>query len=575
MPNMSSTLFKVVTLCLVSFVSAGPHLLSQRDVDPNMAYDPATTKYCTYWFDNYLSSSTCADVMIEYGLTLEKMTRWNPSLKAVNGACTGWTLYRSYCIDAYLEPASTTATRPSTTTTSTTATPSVNWSLLGCYTDDENPRTLANRIPVSGGEEATTIEKCQTTCWSSGYKYAGVEFGGECYCGNAIKNLPLDKAVAAQECNVPCKGNKSQMCGGPSKIHIFEGKGTGTTVPSPTPTADWTLLGCFGDNENPRTLEENGILPGSGSKNSITSCQNTCWERGWKFAGVEYSSECYCGNSIRNELLPKEESDAQCTMACAGNSAQICGGPSRIQVFEGKPKAVSSSTTRTTTTTLSPAITTTKTSTATGPAVTARETWTHLGCYEDFGARTLDTTPTIADPTKMTIEVCQKTCKSLGKTYAGVEFGKECYCGNKIGGDGFNYALTDCNVPCAGNSTQICGGPNKLNIYQYAVLEPTWVTLGCYTDLWSVGKRVLSFDASDLAGKATLTTAKCKSTCAGKGYMYSGTEVGNECWCDNSLRNGGAPASDGSVGCSFKCAGNSSEICGGSDRLSLYYRAPL
>lgn len=38
----------------------------------------------------------------------------------------------------------------------------------------------------------------------------------------------------------------------------------------------------------------------------------------------------------------------------------------------------------------------------------------------------------------------------------------------------------------------------------------------------------------------------------------------------SSFDNGGGPAPDGNAGCSFLCSGNSSEVCGGSNRLNMY-----
>ena len=40
--------------------------------------------------------------------------------------------------------------------------------------------------------------------------------------------------------------------------------------------------------------------------------------------------------------------------------------------------------------------------------------------------------------------------------------------------------------------------------------------------------------------------------------------------CDNAVRNGGGPASDGSAQCNMACSGNAVEICGGPNRLDLY-----
>jgi len=63
-----------------------------------------------------------------------------------------------------------------------------------------------------------------------------------------------------------------------------------------------------------------------------------------------------------------------------------------------------------------------------------------------------------------------------------------------------------------------------------------------------------------------MTLEACASFC--KGYIYWGTEYSSECYCGNAFATGStsAPASD----CSFACAGDAEEACGGSNRLSVY-----
>ncbi|KAJ3553098.1 hypothetical protein NM688_g3800 [Phlebia brevispora] len=64
-----------------------------------------------------------------------------------------------------------------------------------------------------------------------------------------------------------------------------------------------------------------------------TLCQNMCGSKGFSMAGLEYGAECYCGNSFANNLggpIP----DSQCSMACAGDSAFMCGGSWALSVFK-------------------------------------------------------------------------------------------------------------------------------------------------------------------------------------------------------------------------------------------------
>lgn len=125
--------------------------LVKRDVLPNFPYDPATTKACTYWYDNLDSTTTCQSVASDNGITMEQLLRWNPYLKLnTAGVCTGWARPVSYCVEAYLEGVTTTAGSSTTTTvrsstTSITPRPSAaSWTDVGCFIDSDD-RTLQNR----------------------------------------------------------------------------------------------------------------------------------------------------------------------------------------------------------------------------------------------------------------------------------------------------------------------------------------------------------------------------------------------------------------------------------------------
>lgn len=50
-----------------------------------------------------------------------------------------------------------------------------------------------------------------------GYMFAGLEFGAECYCGHKIKALN----VSETECNMECKGEKCNICGGVNRLSIY------------------------------------------------------------------------------------------------------------------------------------------------------------------------------------------------------------------------------------------------------------------------------------------------------------------------------------------------------------------
>ena len=68
-------------------------------------------------------------------------------------------------------------------------------------------------------DNAMTIEKCQTFCFEKSYIYAGVQYGMECFCGNAINPMILKPNI---DCNRVCTGDSSQICGGTWRMNIHK-----------------------------------------------------------------------------------------------------------------------------------------------------------------------------------------------------------------------------------------------------------------------------------------------------------------------------------------------------------------
>ena len=86
-------------------------------------------------------------------------------------------------------------------------------------------------------------------------------------------------------------------------------------------------------------------------------------------------------------------------------------------------------------------------------------------CYQDNSKRILQSPHRIMKDSSMTIEKCQKFCFEKNYLYAGVQYARECFCGNVINPK-ILKPKTDCNKPCTGDSSQICGGSWRMNIYE-------------------------------------------------------------------------------------------------------------
>ncbi|GFZ47912.1 hypothetical protein JCM24511_05659 [Saitozyma sp. JCM 24511] len=488
-------------------------------------------------------------------------------------------------------PTTTTTTATTTTGTTTTATSSPTgpvtvqsvglWNFLGCYTDSTAARTLGFPIGTNG---QVTIESCTAACQNAGYKYAGAEYSGECYCDNAIENGALN---IGNGCDMTCQGNTNEYCGGSNRLSLY-GFNTSAPATSPPPSGlSWTSLGCYNDSVQARVLSYQMTL----SSTTIESCTSSCASSGFAYAGVEYSDECYCDSSIRNNGALQSSG---CVMTCSGNSSEICGGSDRLNIYQavnstgsGSTSTTTTSTTSTPTTATATTTTTAATTTGTGPAPT--NAWSYVGCTSDsVNARSLSVGEALPNGNN-SVEACTAACYAAGYNYAGMEYADECYCDSAIRNSGASIPESSCNMACNGNSTEICGGPNALSLYHYngTVPPPTgggapgggttgtvspvtsglptpWKYAGCYID--NANGRILSVEQPD---NSNLTIQSCIATCSAANYTLAAGEYGVQCFCGNAIVQGGKLAS-ADTDCAMACGGNATEACGGPNRMSVY-----
>ncbi|KAF8264818.1 WSC domain-containing protein [Lactarius quietus] len=217
------------------------------------------------------------------------------------------------------------------------------------------------------------------------------------------------------------------------------------------------------------------------------------------------------------------------------------------------------------------------------PAVQERDSlpsgWSSLGCYTDSPEKRTLTAGGYPNPTGMSVEQCISICQYVRNTvYAGVENGVDCYCGNVLTSGAATAPASDCNTPCAGNSTETCGGSNSLNLYwnghppppQPTIVQNVdneWGVEACFND--STTARTLSAQVSVQGGPYNNTVRNCLGACKAEYYLYAGLELAQQCWCGNSTMNYAVGIDP--KNCDLACSGNSSEICGGADALVLYF----
>ncbi len=170
-------------------------------------------------------------------------------------------------------------------------------------------------------------------------------------------------------------------------------------------------------------------------------------------------------------------------MPCAGDSTEICGAGWELSVYKYNATLVSgatcsststdpttganATTTATPTSTLSTTITSAPTATSTFPvyldSLDSSE-WYHLGCAIDSGeGRVFDYGGQYNNA--LTIDSCLIDCEDAGYTYAGMEYGIQCFCGNSVPSTVVYDDESACATPCGGNATEMCGGDYRLDVY--------------------------------------------------------------------------------------------------------------
>ncbi|KIW13478.1 hypothetical protein PV08_08666 [Exophiala spinifera] len=307
--------------------------------------------------------------------------------------------------------------------------------------------------------------------------------------------------------------------------------------------------GCYVDSTGGRALS--GASTSNATGMSTSTCATYCLNQGYSVFGTEYSKECYCGPSVP----ATKANQTDCAMVCSGNSTEYCGAPSRLSVW-----------------------TVTGNSTQPPPPGPSVSGATYISCYSDNGnPRTLATRTTSS---QMTLELCAQAAQSGNYKYFGIEYASECWVGNTLASSAAPIAEGKCSMQCSGNSSEVCGGPNALSLFQNKNFQqpgnqPTvsnFTFLGCYME--GSSGRALGGSQSYSTSDSGMTVEKCVSTCSSKGYSYAGVEYSKECYCNSiGITNGGAIASN-PADCSMICAGNQTEYCGGSSRLTVYTLKP-
>ncbi|OAL39094.1 hypothetical protein AYO20_01412 [Fonsecaea nubica] len=122
------------------------------------------------------------------------------------------------------------------------------------------------------------------------------------------------------------KATPQSGCGAPTTITP-----SNTTFFTDLTSKGWSYMGCGTDNYF------NRVLTGASQSNGQMTNENCvafCESKGFSIAGSEYADECYCGNSIPDSGKPVPGVVGACTMSCAGDDSEFCGGAGTISLYQ-------------------------------------------------------------------------------------------------------------------------------------------------------------------------------------------------------------------------------------------------
>ena len=98
---------------------------------------------------------------------------------------------------------------------------------LGCFRDQQTNalggattqgRDMDGFITNDAG---MTSARCVTVCRNQGFPYAGTQYATYCFCGRSN-----GRSGAADNCNMACGGNSSEMCGGTFANSVYSVSGS-------------------------------------------------------------------------------------------------------------------------------------------------------------------------------------------------------------------------------------------------------------------------------------------------------------------------------------------------------------
>lgn len=219
--------------------------------------------------------------------------------------------------------------------------------------------------------------------------------------------------------------------------NAFKDKWHGSTHPFVFSNGDTTGYGFHGDFVNGWDIDvlQKAVTECTNDSGRVEDCQHFT-----QFTGAE-SRACRIPSSIDELVSGTIPKLPGCNPITSGPEPAVSDGTCQDDAVIGQPQTFFTD-------------------------LTVSKKWEYVGCgQDDYYERTLKGKSQSNDA--MSVENCIDFCKTNGFSYAGLEYGRECYCDNSVLASKAPKAgvMGNCMMPCAGDAGEYCGGAAALSIY--------------------------------------------------------------------------------------------------------------
>eukprot|EP01113_Clastostelium_recurvatum_P034898 TRINITY_DN4795_c0_g2_i5.p1 TRINITY_DN4795_c0_g2~~TRINITY_DN4795_c0_g2_i5.p1 ORF type:complete len:1282 (-),score=325.43 TRINITY_DN4795_c0_g2_i5:874-4719(-) len=240
-----------------------------------------------------------------------------------SGTTTGWTDSEGEALTTTTSDSSSVRPRPSPTYPS-----HITWKDKGCFQDSTTSRMI-NKVDFESDSSMPYMDQdlCKAMCAGLGYHIVGLQQNTHCFCASYDRSSVPVADAACQPGN--CQNNSTQNCGGELVNHVFH-----TSDPVPASSPSYEYVGCYRDDirQGMRDLNMLGVTTSLGGDivfgMTPRLCISLCYSLGASYAGLQYGSECFCGNSYG-----RYGSSNWCNFGCQSESWSTCGGNAANDIY--------------------------------------------------------------------------------------------------------------------------------------------------------------------------------------------------------------------------------------------------